>query len=231
MKQVVFANAGYYLSGFILLAVLGFWPSYFSQLLDPTVSFNFYFHFHAVIALVWILTVIIQPILIKRGQYKRHRQIGKLSYLIFGLVFISVLLLIHDRHTIDQENLAGNVFIPFKDLIILAIAYPIAIYFKNNVAIHSRAMIATGLVFVEPALVRLIMNVFDRPEAGYLWTIAIVYTIFLTLIVMERKQTSGRWVFPTILFVYIIVHSVIIFRLPLSGFDSFCKWFLSLPLT
>ena len=103
--------------------------------------------------------------------------------------------------------------------------------YRKVVGIHSRGMIATGIAFIEPALVRAIGNIFPSIENRYLWTIAIIYTVLILLIIIGRKYKNGQWVFPLILCLYLLIHSVLIFRLPLGIFKNFVDWFVQLPLT
>jgi hypothetical protein len=48
---------------------------------------------------------------------------------------------------------------------------------------------------------------------------------------MERNQKKERWVFPLILGLYIMVHSVIIFGIHFSWWQAFGEWFYMLPLS
>ena len=74
------------------------------------------------------------------------------------LLFLSVILLTHYRvqdHIlrVNNEKLYGpHLIIPFKDLFILGTAYIIAIVYRHDVNIHARAMIATGIIFIEHQL-------------------------------------------------------------------------------
>ena len=226
-----FDISGYYFIGLFALVILGFWPSYFSKFFNGTGDFNFYFHFHAALVILWIAALITQPILIKKKKLEIHRLIGNLSYCIFPLIFFSVILLVHSRHNITDENLDIRLFVPFKDLLILAVAYFIAIRYRSNINLHARGMIATGIVFIEPALVRLIMNLFGSSLTSYIATILIIYSILIALIILERHQKKGRWIFPLILGLYIIVHSIIIFNIHIGIWEAFSKWFIVLPLT
>ena len=226
-----FENAGYYFPALIVLGLAGFWPSYFSKFFDGSSNSNLYFHFHVVIVFCWLLALVAQPILIKKRKLRLHKRLGKLSYLIVPLLYISVILLTHSRHTIEDYDLAFAVFIPFKDLLIFTTAYFIAIKYRHNMAVHARAMIATSFVFIEPALIRLIVNVFNGPTGAYLWTVLLMYSLIITLIILERKQERGRWVFPLILVMYWVVHGILIFEVQLSPWISFSRWFISLPLT
>jgi hypothetical protein len=226
-----FDISGYYFIGLAGLVILGFWPTYFAKFFNGSADFTFYFHFHAAILTLWLLVLIIQPILIRKKKISIHRFNGKLSYFLFPLIFISVILLAHSRHEIDEKNLDIRLLVPFKDLLILGTAYFIAIRYRHNIDLHARGMIVTGIAFIEPALIRFIRYaVIPSPTANYL-TILIVYSILIGLIIKERNQKRGRWVFPLILGLYVIVHTIIIFKIHIGPWESFSKWFINLPLT
>ena len=236
--KIRFHKSGYYFIGLILLVLLGFWPSYFSKFLNETNKFSFYFHFHAIMMSLWILALIVQPILIRKKKLTVHKFIGKLTYILMPLLFISVILLTHHRiqdHVliINNEKFYGpHLLVPFKDLLILGTAYIIAIRYRHDVNIHARAMIATGIVFIEPALIRFIKHsIIQDGLSAYLCSIGLLYSLIIGLIIMERKQKRGRWVFPLILGLYIIVHSILIFQIRIGPWETFAKWFAGLPLT
>ena len=237
-KKIRFDKSGYYFIALVALALLGFWPTYFSRFFNGTQNYPFYFHFHATMMTLWILTLIVQPILIINKKLNIHKLVGKLTYILMPLLFISVILLTHYQiqgHILlanGQKLYGPHLMIPFKDLLILGTAYTIAIYYRHDINIHARAMIATGIVFIEPSLIRLIRFLFIK-DGGlpFLITIGIVYTLLIGLIILERKQKRGRWVFPLILGLYIIVHSLIFFHFRNNVWESFAKWFAELPLT
>jgi hypothetical protein len=236
--KIKFDKAGYYFIGLVVLVLLGFWPTYFAKFASGTNKYPIYFHFHATMMSLWILALIVQPILIRKKKLRLHRVIGKLTYLIMLLLFLSVILLTHYRmednvQFVNNEKLYGpHLVVPFKDLLIIGIAYIIAVRYRHNVNIHARAMIATGIVFIEPALVRFLgYAVFSNRPMALIPSIAFVYGILITLMIIERHQKSGRWVFPLILGLYIIVHSIIIFQLHIPGWETFARWFAALPLT
>ena len=234
-KKIRFEKSGYYLIILVLFMLLGFWPTYFSKFIDGTANFNTYFHFHAFMASVWIFILITQPILIRKKKLAIHKLIGKLSYFILPIFFASVILLKH--FTINGEitdNLGSSLWLQVKDLIIIGIMYAIAIVNKHNVQIHARAMIATGIVFIEPTLGRfIILTVLPEPNfvLGLAITVGIIYALIISIIYIERKQTSGRWVFPLLLLLYIIFHYLIFFQISFPLWDAFAKWFTLLPIT
>lgn len=229
-----FENAGYFFVLLFVLAVLGFWPSYFSKFFDGSDDFNFYFHFHAICAVLWIALLIIQPVLIHQGKVRLHRFFGKLSYVLIPLIFISVMLLAHHRIADSEGDISVGLWITFKDLLILGVAYGIAIYYRHSKFIHAKGMIAAGIVLIEPALIRFISHSFfteSNSGSAYLVTILLVYMLLIALIIGERNHKSGRWVFPIVLALYIFVHSVILLTIDIGPWKVFANWFASLPLT
>lgn len=234
-RSLPFDRSGYYFAGLFALAIAGFWPSYFSKFFDGTGDFSFYFHFHAFFAVLWIVMLIAQPLLIRKKKFELHRKIGKLSYAVVPLIFISIILLAHNTLKGPLESIGLELWIPAKDLLLFAVGYGIAIKYRNNMPIHARGMIVAGMVLIEPALVRLILYVFFPEEgfapSGYINTIIILYSLFIGLIIAERHQKTGRWVFPLALALYIFVHSVLVFQIRVPGWQAFSEWFSALPLT
>jgi len=234
-RPLAYENMGYYFIGMFALAVAGFWPSYFSKFFDGSADFNFYFHFHAVLAILWIVMLIVQPMLIRGKRFALHRTLGKLSYVLVPLIFISIFLLAHSRITGEEENLGLSLWLPFKDLIVFAFGYGVAIGFRHRLPIHARGMAVAGIVLIEPALVRLLLSVFFPNSGfaieGYLITLLILYALLIGLIIAERNQKQGRWVFPWAMGLYLLVHAVVIWKINLPPWQRFSEWFAALPLT
>ena len=222
---------GLWMVGLMILAIVGFWRSYFSQLFTDDGSFNGYFHFHAAMASIWIIILIVQPILIRTRRFALHRRIGFMAHFALALFYVSVILLTHHQVSASEPIRYISAFIPFKDLVIIGVAYTIAMRHDEVIGIHARGMIATGIVFIEPALIRAIGAISPSLEHKYLWTIGITYAILILLIIVGRRYKPGQWVFPLILGLYILVHSIILSRLPLGYFEDAVDWFIGLPLT
>ncbi len=231
LDSPIIRKAGLWMIGLLILAIVGFWKTYFSQLFSSEGSFNGYFHFHAFMAALWIMILILQPILIRAKRFRLHRRIGFIAHFVLALFFISVVLLTHHQVSTNESTRYISAFIPFKDLVIISVAYTIAMRYDKAIGIHARGMIATGIVFIEPSLIRALGTVFPYLEYKYLWTIGITYFVILLLIITGRKYKPGQWVFPLILGIYIIVHSIVIMRLPLGYFELAVDWFIGLPLT
>ena len=79
--------------------------------------------------------------------------VGKASYLLVPLLYISVLLLAHHRKDPNAENAEYLMWIPFKDLIIFSFGYVVAIRYRKKMPIHARGMIIAGMALIEPTMV------------------------------------------------------------------------------
>jgi ABC-type xylose transport system permease subunit len=186
-------------------------------------------------ASLWIALLILQPILIRKKKISIHKKTGKLSYIILPLFFVSVILLKHSNIGGEvTEGLGASLWLQLKDLVIIGVMFIIAMRNKHNMQVHARAMIATGIVFIEPTLGRfIILTLLPEPDfmLGLGITVIIMYTLIISVIFLERKQKSGRWVFPLLLGLFIIFHYLIFFQVSFPLWDSIAEWFVRLPIT
>ena len=233
--RIRFDKSGYYFIGLLVLAFLGFWNNYFSKFFVGHNDFSFYFHFHAAMMILWVVLLIVQPLLIRKKQVHLHKSIGKATYFIMPLLLTSVLLVLNNGlKNIPEKEISFNlVLFPFRDFILLAVAFCIAIYHRRNIQIHARAMIITGIVFIEPALFRFLNGMLLKGfgGAGGLVAMFLMLSLLITLIVMERNQKSGRWMFPSLLAIYVVAYCIGIFQIPITFLDPLTRWIAALPLT
>lgn len=226
-----FEKSGYYFIALLFIAFAGFWNSYFSKFFTGKNDFSFYFHFHAAMMLSWVALLIAQPILIYKMKLHLHRTLGKLTYFLMPTMLLSVLLLLHSSiNTIPNDELTfSKVMLPVRDFLCLSTYFIIGVIYRRNVQIHARAMILTGIVFIEPALIRFLMVQFGFK--GIIPGMLIILTLLTILILKERKQKSGRWLFPSFLVIDIVIYLIFLLRIPLTFLDPVVRWFAKLPLT
>ncbi len=183
--EKAYKNLGYFFLLILPLTFLGFYKSYFNQF--PTFKdSNTFIHLHAAVASIWILMLIVQPLLIRYKQNKLHRQLGKLSYLIFPLLVLSfipqMIRIIHSDNPIF-------LYFPLSDGIMLTICYSLAIYYRKNSSKHMRYMIGTALVFLSPTLGRIGPKFLGLSEVETQNSIyGIVYLILIGLLFLDRKN-------------------------------------------
>jgi hypothetical protein len=238
-----FYNSGYYFIGLLLLVIAGFWPSYFEKFFNGTADFSFYVHFHAAMMMLWILMLVIQPLLIRKKKLWLHRLIGKSTYVLFPIMCMSIILVINfsHNHNIHEENLGNRLLSQSKNLFFFVTGYFIAIRYRHNIDVHVRGMIVTGIALIEPALTRLMLNMLAAlnlfvSSPNFFWyasvpTIIIIFSFLIGMMIKERHQKKGRWVFPLTLSLYFILYVLMISNVHMAPWELFSKWFVALPLT
>jgi hypothetical protein len=219
-----------YFAGFLLLAVIAFWPTYLSQ---PRASSS-YTHLHAASATAWMVLLIVQSWAIGARRITLHRASGKASYVLAPTIVVSILLLAHDRiRGISGEAYALQTYILYLQLslaFLFAVSYALAIGTRKSVARHSRFMVCTALTLIDPVVIRIMFWIDPTPTWNYQWlTFGLTDAVFLLLIGLERNNRAGRLVFPTMLAVFVAA------QLPAllgwtegAAWQGFARWFASI---
>jgi hypothetical protein len=231
-SKINFDKSGYYIFGLIAIVLLGFWRSYFLELIVGTSRHSLIFHFHAVMMSLWIAMLIVQPLLIRKKKFAAHRFIGKLSFIVMPLLVISILQIMHYEGNLFPENELTFIGV-MNGSILMSTFYLIAIWKRSNVNVHARAMVCTGITMIQPASDRVMFTIFEM-EAPTVFFVSwgIIYLLLIVLIIIERKQKVGRWIFPFYFCMHIMLVSsmLVIQKIPVVD-PAFGKWFLKLPLT
>ena len=230
-KKINFDKSGYFILASIPVIILAFWPSYFSIIFSHIITPSSYSHFHGIMMSIWISLLIVQPILFRKKKLKIHRLIGKISYVVGPVVFLSMLMITHQTRRVIISPEA----ITFTNLDLWLICYTLAIVYRHKIYIHARAMIGTGISLLDPIIMRFMFYIVVPTThiselTAFFIGAGIVLGVPIALIILERNQKKGRWIFPLILGYYILGYSIIIFNIKIPP-DSFNKWFNSLTLT
>ena len=199
--EKAYKNLGFLLILLIPFTFLGFYKTYFNQF--PTFEeTNTYIHIHATIASIWVLMLIAQPLLIRKKKYKLHKQIGKISYLVFPLLILSFIPGIIRIFNSDSPTI---LFFPLSDVIMLIILYSLAIYHRKNTPKHMRYMIGIILVFLDPTLGRIgifWLELSDKVNQNVLCMV--IYLILIGLIFLDRKNDRNYKPYLLIISLWII---------------------------
>jgi len=233
-KSFYLTKSGFYFAGLLLLAIFTFWPTYVS--LPPSAN-NAYTHLHAGLATLWVMLLIVQPLLIRKGRLPGHRLMGKASYVLAPLFLLAVVLLAHSRlQGIEGERYQIQVYILWLQTSIgflFALSWVLGIINRKNMALHARFMICTGLTLIDPVVIRLLFWIDRSPGPLYQWvTFGLTDLVFLILIFLERNLKEGRGVFPGMLAIFILAQIPALAQMTGQGWwQSFAAWFAALPLT
>jgi hypothetical protein len=232
-------------AAFGALAVIGFWPTYFLRLRDVSPVA----HVHGLLIFGWYALLITQALLIQRRQRDLHRVLGRLSYAWAPLIVVTTLSAIH-------HQLHHNTFFPeayhemllalmLATMVAFTLLYGQAIRHRHRVAAHARYMVATGIILLMPALVRiftfqLLPLVIDmggsRPTVSQLLipdAIAGGLLLLLTSVLLAGDLRRGRDWQPFVLCLGLLVMTLVAFQaLPrLEGWTTFTAVYRALPLS
>ncbi len=229
---MLFKKSGYYFVALLILAVIGFWESYFSM---PFGGIDHYVHIHAIAMLLWIGMLITQAFLIRHQKRSLHRMFGKFSYALVPVIVVSLVLLAHNQITIHDYGISYTrlyiLFLQLSLLTIFVITYVLAIIYRKSPSQHARYMISTSLTLIDPAVARIPLNLPTLPFSYQVLTFALTDIILFILIIIERKQTKGREVFPIVLAVFLFFQALNLTWTDSIIWDNFSLWFANLPLT
>lgn len=150
-----FPRAHWYLTAFLAVTVLAFWPNYFG-ILDKAPSGH---HMHGITATIWMLLVIWQVWAIHNKRRAQHALAGKTSFVIMPL-FLAAGLWVTQMTIVKQDmfkEMFGLRLSPgdWGAVLYVALVYALALRHRFNVHLHARYMLVTIVPLIGPSIVRL----------------------------------------------------------------------------
>jgi hypothetical protein len=198
----LYNNLGYWFLLYIVLAIAGFYTTYFSVLFQPRPTI---IHIHFVLMAMWIGMIITQPFLIKYKKRALHRTIGKASYVLVPLLLITAFLMMRMGYYRDINNLqeqAAKGLNHFTEAEILkqasadapiafiyfswfALFYCLAIINRHHSSSHARYMLATALTLTGPTVDRIIgIDLKIETIAGFISSYIVSFIIIDVLLAL-----------------------------------------------
>ncbi|MGZ8348782.1 MAG: hypothetical protein ACXWU2_02035 [Allosphingosinicella sp.] len=230
----IFPRAGYWFLALLALALIAFWPSYFSLLpFGP----DRYAHFHAVAVVAWLLLLIAQPFLISRGRRRLHRGLGRISFGLVPLIVLTATLLAHARFAaLDESRFreeGHSLYLPAIAVVLFLVCYALAMWHRRDMLLHARYMVATALPLIDPIVARLLGFYTPVPFGPMLYPFigyAITDLVLAVLIWRDRGRPRARRAFLTLLPVFLLAHAGWFTLAQTGPWFAFAAWFRSLPL-
>lgn len=144
---------------FPIIVLIGFGPTYYLKFAfgNPPLP-SLLVHAHGIFMSMWIALFITQVYLISSKRIKLHQRLG-----IFGVVLGCMIVIAGAMTGIDSAARGGGVpgipplsflIVPLGDVLVFAILFAGAIYYRKNARNHKRLMLLTVLNFLPPALGR-----------------------------------------------------------------------------
>lgn len=152
--QVFYSNSPLYFGILLLVALVGFFPSFYGRIGEAKMVHQF----HGTVSTLWMLLLIGQGWLMRTRRVALHRAVGKASLVLVVLFVISGFMIIHDMLTRGGPfaKMAGPrlAFVDVSTILFFAFTYGMAIYYRKQMQLHARFMVCTALPLIPPALVR-----------------------------------------------------------------------------
>lgn len=210
-RNQFYKNAYLYLIFGLVIVVLGFSSTYFNRLSH----FSLPYHLHGISATLWMILLIVQPYLFKKGKLKTHRYLGWTSLLLVPIiVFCGVIMM---RLMIQgQENYPPNLvyklaFIDAWTLSGFVILYVLALYFRKKLMLHSRFMVATIFGPLLPALTRMFLFTFaitSNFDQALTYSYLSIELVLVIIIWKERNIREMKLTYLPFLIFIVIQHSL-----------------------
>jgi uncharacterized membrane protein YozB (DUF420 family) len=121
-------------------------------------------YLHVVTAPAWLLLLVAQVVLVRKGMVARHRAIGVYGLWLGAVAsvtsFFTALILRHDsviRHGPNDQMIERIAFlsIPLNGFVVFTVALALAAYWRRRPAFHRRAMMLAAVSLMGAGLARL----------------------------------------------------------------------------
>ena len=143
----------------LLVAVVGFAPTYWVSLLRGTLDVPPFTHVHAALFYGWLLLLIKQSSLAAAGRLARHRSLGMLGVAVAtAMLFVGTGLAIMRVRALDAAGLgeAGRRFaiVPLTGVVFFAGVFAIAVANAKKRELHNRLMLVATISMLQAAVGR-----------------------------------------------------------------------------
>lgn len=241
LDKSLYRNSVFYFILFFVFALWAFWPNYFSRL---STNIPAYIHVHGIAMSTWCIILIAQAILIRFKKFRIHRLLGTLSYLLGPLIIISGFNIAHNALSssrMPMENYYSQIALMFNSIILFALIYGLAIYYKKKPLTHARFMVATLFPMFTPLTDRLIyhharailefvprLNGIPRVYfAGFV----LVDLLLIILIIWDWQKHQRLNTFPLIMGFVLVYHCSVLWFYKFSFWRTFGDWIMNIPFS
>lgn len=215
---------------FPLVVLIGFGPTYYLKgfFNTPPVA-RFLIHVHAAVMTAWVLLFIAQVYFIRSTKIKTHQRLGMLAVALAVAIVITGLATGVAAAKYGSASTPAGVkpleflIVPFFDVLVFAVLFAAAVYYRRNAANHKRLMLLTVLNFLPPAIARFPFGLTDT--YGPLWFFGVPDVLAIIFVVVDtwRNRKLNKVFLAGALFM-IVFHWV---RLPFSttaAWMNFATW-------
>lgn len=208
----------------ILIAVLGFWPSYFGPLLRgneitmrlPTKIQAWVIHLHAALFMGWLTVLFVQTVLIARRRPQVHMRLGHRGVALGGFVVLVALLVVVLRSDIlvsETEITLSSIPAINSGIVLQPIIFSILLFLgytnRKRPQYHKRYMLIATLSIMPAATDRI-------PYILGEWSMQIMSVVFISSIIAHDYTTRNHVHKASLIGIGLLLINVIVFSLPFT---------------
>jgi hypothetical protein len=200
-----------------LIAVIGFWPTYFGPLVTGSIAQPLLIHIHATIFTGWLVLFLTQAILAATKQVAWHLRLGKI-----GVGYGALLVVVGSITGVLRSSrlpLGGQaedlLFAATADMVVFASFFAAAIVYRRKPQVHKRLMMVAANMLLIAAVSR--MTFIPPPPAGLPLFLAIW---FLPLIAAMAYDWFSRRRIHTVYFLGVGAFVVRILAIPIHNTEA-----------
>jgi len=180
-----------------LIAIVGFWPTYFGPLLAGTLSTTRLIHIHAAVQIIWLALFVTQIALAGTGRMRLHVKLGGWVVAWGAVVVVAGLILsfeIFGAHVRAGQAEIGQrrIFGFLRDLLFFAPFLFAGWIYRRKPELHKRLMLTAGTIVLLPAVGR--MTFLGAPPLP-VWKFMLVWPLPL-YVLMIYDYATRRLVHP-----------------------------------
>lgn len=150
-----------------LIAVVGFWPTYFGPLATGTIAQPLLIHVHATVFTGWLVLFLTQAIVAATKQMAWHLRLGRIG-IGYGVLLVVVGLATGVLRS-SKLPLGGRaedlLFAATADMVVFSTFFAAAIVYRRQPQVHKRLMMVAANMLLIAAVGR--MTFIPPPPAGF----------------------------------------------------------------
>ncbi|MEO7243767.1 MAG: hypothetical protein ABIX12_01260 [Rubrivivax sp.] len=226
--MLAFRNVALWFIALLVITVVGFWPTYFSQLPGGP---HLTHHLHGITMLLWVLLLITQALLVRTHRIALHRRLGRVSLVLAPLVVLSgIVVTLHNIRSAPNPThpfMLGLYAFGWFLSLSFGLLWGLAMVHRRDVQLHARYMITTALVLLFPGFYRALTlagEALDLPVPGFYDAQYLIGAAGLALIVWDLRR--GRVRAPFVVFTGLWALNLLLWKvLPnLDAWRRFTAW-------
>lgn len=144
----------------VLMAVVGFWPTYVGPLLAGTVDRIAAIHFHAAVYAGWLALFVAQVTFASTGRLALHRRLGRIGiYYGFSLIPVGIFAAFAmfaarvDAGLLEEAQ--RRLLAPLTDMVVFPIFFGAAVAYRRRPELHKRLMVVATTTLLIAAVGRM----------------------------------------------------------------------------